>query len=125
MSAIAQDLDAARAAGIRVRRLQVYRVRHQRRDRRLGRLRRRRPSCPSPPTAAIIYVLNGFIAAVIGGLGSNTGALIGGPLVGVASMYAAYQYRRRIPERRVAGAADRRADAAAAGIVRADRGAEV
>jgi branched-chain amino acid transport system permease protein len=42
--------------------------------------------------SGIAYVLNGFVAAVVGGLGSNLGALVGGALVGVASMYAAFEY---------------------------------
>ena len=42
--------------------------------------------------SGIAYVLNGFVAAVVGGLGSNLGALVGGVLVGVASLYADYEY---------------------------------
>ena len=91
MSAIAQDLEAARAAGIRVRRLQVYAFAIS------GAVVGSAGFVAAPvmsisADSGIIYVVNGFIAAVIGGLGSNTGALVGGPLVGVASMYAAFQY---------------------------------
>jgi len=91
VSAIAQDLEAAQAAGIRVRRLQVLAFAIS------GAIVGSAGFVAAPvmsisADSGIIYVLNGFIAAVIGGLGSNTGALIGGPLVGVASMYAAFQY---------------------------------
>jgi branched-chain amino acid transport system permease protein len=91
ISAIAQDLDAARAVGIRVRRLQLYAFAVS------GAIVGSAGFVAAPvmsisADSGIIYVLNGFIAAVIGGLGSNLGALIGGPLVGVASMYAAYSY---------------------------------
>ena len=91
MSAIAQDLEAARAAGIRVRRLQLYAFGIS------GAIVGSAGFVAAPvmsisADSGIIYVVNGFIAAVIGGLGSNAGALIGGPLVGVASMWAAFQY---------------------------------
>jgi branched-chain amino acid transport system permease protein len=91
MSAMAQDLEAARAAGIRVRRLQVYAFALS------GAVVGSAGFVAAPvlsisADSGIIYVLNGFIAAVIGGLGSNLGALIGGPLVGVASMYAAFRF---------------------------------
>jgi branched-chain amino acid transport system permease protein len=91
MSAIAQDLEAAQAAGIRVRRLQIYAFAIS------GAIVGSAGFVAAPvmsisADSGIIYVLNGFIAAVIGGLGSNAGALIGGPLVGVASMYAAFQF---------------------------------
>jgi branched-chain amino acid transport system permease protein len=91
MSAIAQDLEAAQAAGIRVRRLQVLAFAIS------GAIVGSAGFVAAPvmsisADSGIIYVLNGFIAAVIGGLGSNLGALIGGPLVGVASMYAAFQF---------------------------------
>ncbi len=43
------------------------------------------------PDAGLRYVMNGFIAAVVGGIGNNTGALIGGPLIGVMAMLTAYQ----------------------------------
>jgi branched-chain amino acid transport system permease protein len=36
-------------------------------------------------------VINGFIASVIGGIGNNNGALIGGPIVGLISAFAAYK----------------------------------
>ena len=40
----------------------------------------------------IKYMLNGFIASVVGGMGSDIGAMIGGPLVGILSMFAIYQF---------------------------------
>jgi branched-chain amino acid transport system permease protein len=91
ISAIAQDLDAARAAGIRVRRLQVLAFAIS------GLIVGSAGFVAAPVIAiandsGIAYVLNGFVAAVVGGLGSNLGALIGGALVGIASMYAAFQY---------------------------------
>jgi branched-chain amino acid transport system permease protein len=91
MSAIAQDLEAARAAGLRVRRLQLYAFGLS------GAIVGSAGFVAAPvlsisADSGIIYVVNGFIAAVIGGLGSNAGALVGGPLVGVASMWAAYRY---------------------------------
>jgi branched-chain amino acid transport system permease protein len=36
------------------------------------------------------YVINGFVAAVIGGMGNNLGAMVGGALVGIVSMMAVY-----------------------------------
>jgi branched-chain amino acid transport system permease protein len=91
MSAIAQDLDAARAVGIRVRRLQIYAFALS------GAIVGSAGFVAAPvmsisADSGIIYVVNGFIAAVIGGLGSNIGALIGGPLVGVAAMLAAFHF---------------------------------
>ena len=91
ISAIAQDLDAARAAGIRVRRLQLVAFG-------ISGLIVGSAGFVAAPVIAIAndsgvpYALNGFVAAVVGGLGSNLGALVGGTLVGVAGMYAAYQY---------------------------------
>jgi branched-chain amino acid transport system permease protein len=91
ISAIAQDLDAARAAGLRVRRLQVIAFAIS------GMIVGSAGFVAAPIIAiandsGIAYVLNGFVAAVVGGLGSNLGALVGGALVGVASMYAAFEY---------------------------------
>lgn len=91
ISAIAQDLDAARAAGIRVRRLQVIAFG-------ISGLIVGSAGFVAAPMIAIAndsgvpYALNGFVAAVVGGFGSNVGALIGGVLVGIFSMYAAYEY---------------------------------
>jgi len=89
MSAISQDLEAARAAGIRVRRLQILSFAISglivgAAGFGVGAILSISPSSP------INYVLNGFVAAVIGGIGSNAGALVGGAMVGVLSMWAAY-----------------------------------
>ncbi len=91
ISAIAQDLDAARAAGLRVRRLQIIAFAIS------GMIVGSAGFVAAPVIAiandsGIAYVVNGFVAAVVGGLGSNLGALVGGALVGVASMYAAFEY---------------------------------
>jgi len=90
ISALSQDFDAARAAGLRVRRLQVLAFAIS------GFILASAGFVAAPvitiaPAAGLQYVVNGFIAAVIGGMGNNTGALIGGPIVGVISMFATYQ----------------------------------
>jgi branched-chain amino acid transport system permease protein len=90
ISALSQDFDAARAAGLRVRRLQVLAFGIS------GLILGSAGFVAAPvitiaPAAGLQYVVNGFIAAVIGGMGSNTGALLGGPIVGVISMFATYQ----------------------------------
>lgn len=90
ISALSQDMDAARAAGIPVRKLQLlafgisgvmvgavgFMV---------------APIMTVSPDAGMRYVLYGFVAAVVGGIGNNAGTLIGGPLVGVVSMLTAYR----------------------------------
>jgi branched-chain amino acid transport system permease protein len=91
MSAMAQDLDAARAAGIRTRRLQLYAFAIS------GLIVGSAGYVAAPiiavaNDAGIAYVLNGFVALVVGGLGSNVGALVGGIVVGVASVYAGFEY---------------------------------
>jgi branched-chain amino acid transport system permease protein len=91
ISAIAQDLDAARAAGLRVRRLQMIAFAIS------GLIVGSAGFAAAPVMAiandsGIAYVMNGFVAAVVGGLGSNLGSLVGGVLVGVLSLYAAFEY---------------------------------
>ncbi len=91
MSAIAQDLDAARAAGIRVRRLQILAFA-------ISGLIVGSAGYVAAPVMAIAsdsgisYVMNGFVAIVVGGIGNNLGALVGGLLVGLITSYAAYTY---------------------------------
>ncbi len=91
ISALSQDLDAARAAGLRVRRLQVTAFAIS------GLIVGSAGFVAAPVMAiandsGITYVMNGFVAAVVGGLGANLGALVGGVLVGMLSLYAAYEY---------------------------------
>lgn len=91
ISAVAQDLDAARAAGLRVRKLQMLAFGIS------GMIIGSTGFTAAPILAiandsGIAYVTNGFVAAVVGGIGNDTGALIGGALVGVLSMYTAYAY---------------------------------
>ena len=91
ISAVAQDLDAARAAGLRVRRLQLLAFC-------ISGLIIGSTGFTAAPILAlandsgVAYVTNGFVAAVVGGIGNDTGALIGGALVGVLSMYTAFAY---------------------------------
>ena len=91
ISAVAQDLDAARAAGLRVRRLQMLAFGIS------GMIIGSTGFTAAPILAlandsGVAYVTNGFVAAVVGGIGNDTGALLGGALVGVLSMYTAFAY---------------------------------
>ena len=90
ISALSQDFDAARAAGLPVRRLQLVAFAIS------GLLVGTAGFLVAPvisisSDAGLRYVLNGFVAVVVGGLGSNLGTLIGGPLVGVVTMLTAYR----------------------------------
>lgn len=89
ISALSQDLDAARAAGLKVRRLQILSFALS------GMIVGTAGFVAAPiisisSDSGIRYILNGFVAAVIGGMGSNLGALIGGALVGIVAMLATY-----------------------------------
>ncbi|MBD0417348.1 branched-chain amino acid ABC transporter permease [Oryzicola mucosus] len=90
ISALWQDPVAGRAAGLKVRRLQLLAFG-------LSGLIIGSTGFVAAPIitiasdSAVAYVLNGFVALVIGGVASNTGALIAGPLVGVAAMLATFK----------------------------------
>ena len=90
ISALSQDFDAARAAGLKVRRLQVLAFGIS------GLIVGSAGFAAAPvitiaPEAGLKYVINGFTASVIGGIGNNNGALVGGPIVGLISAFAAYK----------------------------------
>lgn len=90
ISALSQDFDAARAAGLPVRRLQIIAFGIS------GLMVGTAGFLVAPvisisSDAGLRYILNGFVAAVVGGIGSNLGTLIGGPLVGVVGMLTAYK----------------------------------
>ncbi|MGF7005271.1 branched-chain amino acid ABC transporter permease [Aminobacter sp. BE322] len=90
ISALSQDFDAARAAGLPVRRLQLIAFAIS--GLMVGTVGFLvAPVISVSPDAGLKYVLNGFVAAVVGGIGSNAGTLIGGPLVGVVAMLTAYK----------------------------------
>ena len=91
ISALAQDLELARATGLRVRLLQVVSFGIS------GAILGVTGFVAAPvisiaPDSGISYILSGFIAAVIGGMGNLYGALVGGPIVGVMAMSSAYLF---------------------------------
>lgn len=100
MSALRQDLDAARAAGANVRVLQLMSFG-------ISGLIIGVAGCLGGPvlslsqSSGITYALNGFAAAVIGGLGNQLGALIAGPILGVLTEVAIFhlggQYEQIAP----------------------------
>ena len=89
MNALRQDLEAARAGGAPVRRLQVIAFAIA------GLIVGATGFFGAPvlglaQSAGITFALNGFIAAVIGGLGNQLGALIAGPAIGMLSVAAIF-----------------------------------
>jgi branched-chain amino acid transport system permease protein len=88
IDAVSQDFVAARAAGLPARGLQVVAFLVS------GLIVGAVGVIVAPPIAmspdiSARYFLYGFAAAVVGGLGSNLGAVIGGQLVGLATVFAA------------------------------------
>jgi branched-chain amino acid transport system permease protein len=89
ISALSQDFDAARAAGFRVRRLQLLAFTIS------GAIIGSAGFVAAPviaitPDAGVRFLVNGFVAAIIGGIGNNLGALIGGPVIGLVTVIAVY-----------------------------------
>jgi branched-chain amino acid transport system permease protein len=90
MNALRQDLEAARASGAPVRRLQVISFAIA------GLILGATGFFGAPvlglsQSAGITFALNGFVAAVIGGLGNQLGALIAGPTIGMLSVFAIFR----------------------------------
>lgn len=89
LNAMAQDLDAARATGIAVVPVQILAFGIS------GVILGLAGAALAPivvldPFSGIHYVVNGFIAAVIGGLGRDLGSLFGGVVLGVLSMLTSF-----------------------------------
>jgi branched-chain amino acid transport system permease protein len=87
LRAIRQDLEAARAAGIRVRTLQIAAFALS------GVIVGLTGFLTGPVLSlsqdtGVSLVLYGFTAALIGGLGNNTGAVLGGMMLGLVSIAA-------------------------------------
>lgn len=90
LSALSQDLEAARAAGASTRQLQVLSFAIA--GIVLGLTGFLGASVIGiSESNALQYLIFGFIVAVVGGLGNNTGALIAGPIFGVLLMYVTYE----------------------------------
>lgn len=88
LSAMAQDVEAAKANGVRLFPMQV--IAFALSGLLLGMIgAAAAPVLVLDPFSGLHYVVNGFIAAVIGGLGRDLGALIGGPILGVLTMMTA------------------------------------
>ncbi|APO70711.1 branched-chain amino acid ABC transporter permease protein (plasmid) [Rhizobium gallicum] len=91
IAALAQDYDAARAAGLNIRKLQLIAFGIS------GLIIGSTgyiaaPITPISADVGLSYMINGFTTAVIGGIGSNVGALIAGPVVGIIMMYATFTF---------------------------------
>jgi branched-chain amino acid transport system permease protein len=89
MSALRQDLDAARAAGAPVRRLQLLSFAIA--GLMLGVIGFvASPVLGLTQASGIEFALNGFVVAIVGGLGNQKGAIIAGPLFGMLSVYSVF-----------------------------------
>jgi len=89
LTAISQDLEAAAAAGLKVRRLQVLSFAIS------GLIAGTAGFAAAPiislaPDAGLRYVVAGFVAAVVGGMGSMIGAMVCSPIIGLIAMLAVY-----------------------------------
>jgi branched-chain amino acid transport system permease protein len=89
LNALSQDLEAAAAAGLKVKRLQVLSFFIS------GLIAGTAGFAAAPiislaPEAGIRYVVAGFVAAVVGGMGSMIGALVCSPIIGLIAMFAVY-----------------------------------
>ena len=73
---------------------------------------------PVTPFLAAEYTLLAFIIVIVGGLGSMTGALLGGLLIGVSEAVAGLLLQPSLKSMFSFGLLDRRAAAASAGPVR-------
>lgn len=89
ISALSQDIQAAKSAGLPVKKLQLLAFG-------ISGLVVGSAGFTLAPVlvvgaeSGIQYVINGFIAGVVGGVGSNSGSILGGLLLGVITMMATF-----------------------------------
>ncbi|WP_298450679.1 branched-chain amino acid ABC transporter permease [uncultured Marinobacter sp.] len=89
ISALSQDIHSAKSAGLPVKKLQLLAFGIS------GLIVGSAGYALAPvlvigAESGINYVINGFIAAVVGGVGSNSGSILGGLLLGSISMMTAF-----------------------------------
>jgi branched-chain amino acid transport system permease protein len=90
MSAVAQDTEAAQATGIAVRRTQLLAFALTGLLLGMGGYLAA-PILTLSADSGLHYVMLGFVAAVLGGIGNQRGAAVGGLALGAISMVLAYQ----------------------------------
>lgn len=89
ISALSQDIESAKSAGLPVKKLQLLAFGIS------GLVVGSAGFALAPilvigSESGIQYVINGFIAAVVGGVGSNSGSVLGGLMLGVITMMTAF-----------------------------------
>jgi branched-chain amino acid transport system permease protein len=90
LNALSQDLEAAKAGGIRTMPLQVLAFAIAGAIMGLTGVIGGH-AIGIVESQALHYVIFGFIVAVVGGLGNNTGALLAGPAFGLVLMFVSYR----------------------------------
>jgi branched-chain amino acid transport system permease protein len=91
LSALSQDLDAAAAAGLRIKRLQILSFALSGLIAGTGGFAAA-PIISVTPDAGLRYVIAGFVASVVGGMGSMFGAIVAGMIIGCVAMFAVYTF---------------------------------
>ncbi len=91
LSALSQDLEAAAAAGLKIKRLQILSFAISGLIAGTGGFAAA-PIISVAPDAGLRYVIAGFVAAVVGGMGSMYGAIVSGVLIGCVAMFAVYTF---------------------------------
>jgi branched-chain amino acid transport system permease protein len=91
LSALSQDLEAAAAAGLKIKRLQILSFAISGLIAGTGGFVAA-PIISVAPDAGLRYVIAGFVAAVVGGMGSMYGAIVSGILIGCVAMFAVYTF---------------------------------
>ena len=89
LSALSQDLEAAAAAGLKIKRLQILSFAIS------GLIAGTAGFAAAPivsvgPDDGLRYVVAGFVAAVVGGMGNMMGALAAGAIIGCVAMFSVY-----------------------------------
>lgn len=91
LSALSQDLEAAAAAGLKIKRLQILSFAISGLTAGTGGFAAA-PIISVAPDAGLRYVIAGFVAAVVGGMGSMYGSIVSGILIGCVAMFAVFTF---------------------------------
>ena len=91
LSAVSQDLDAARTAGVPTMRLQLFSFALAAGITAIAGFLGG-SVIEVADSSGLHYTTFGFVVAVVGGIGNNVGAVIAGPLFGILLMFVTYQF---------------------------------